>query len=80
MSTLTVEHVFRTHAAVWDMPTLAADHTDVIDWLMTRYEAHFDSASQVVILDKATGTATRHQTNDVRMALYDTLLKEVHAS
>lgn len=70
MDALTVLDV---HLHVWDMPTLAAEHPEVVEWLHARWHVDFDMMSNVVLVERATGLATLHHTTDVRVALLDTL-------
>lgn len=73
---MTPQQMLARHNMIWDMPMLARHHPEILDHLAERYEVHFDSASQVVVLDKTTGTAERFDTIDVRVAVRDLLARE----
>ena len=69
MSELNVNDVLEIHLKTWDMPTLANNNPEVIDWLAARAEVHFGMASEVIIVDKDTMRPNAYSTTDVRIAL-----------
>jgi hypothetical protein len=68
-TTLTPAEVLALHQEAWDMPTLNREHPEAIAWISERVLVDFDMASQVVIVDRATGAPTFHETSDVRVAV-----------
>jgi hypothetical protein len=69
MNTHTAASVLALHLATWDMPTLNREHPEALAWIADRIHVDFDMASQVVVVDKATGVPTFHNTHDVRVAV-----------
>lgn len=73
----TAADVLAVHRDVWDMPTLGAQHPEMIEWLSERYEVVFpeDFTGQVYVVHRATNVLRKMNTTDVREALV-TLLEE----
>lgn len=76
---MSAAEMLAAHKEVWDMPTLAEQHPEVLQHLASRYEVHFDMASQVVVVHKATGASERFATTDVRVAVETLLTRETAA-
>lgn len=77
---MTATEMLALHREVWDMPTLAEQHPAVLHHLAEHYEVHFDMASQVVVVHKATGAAERFATTDVREVVATLLQREAGES
>ena len=75
---LQAERALIVHRQVWDMPSLAERHPEVLNWLMSRFEVHFGMMSEVIIEDLVERRVRPFATNDVRVAL-ETLLVELTA-
>lgn len=71
------------HREVWDMPTLAESHPEILQWLAKRYDVDFDMAGQVVVMHRVGGMLFRVEhmdTFDVREAVDRLLQRAVLAA
>lgn len=76
---MTVEQMLATHREVWDMPTLAEKHPEILKHLDAKYEVHFGMFSDVIVYHRATRTPEGFETTDVRVAVETLLEREVAA-
>lgn len=71
--------MLEVHREVWDMPTLAEAHPEILKHLDSRYEVHFGMMSDVIVIHKATRKTEGFATTDVREAVATLLEREAEA-
>lgn len=80
-SSMSAEQMLKAHQEVWDMPSLAEKHPEVVGWLSQRYDVVFpeDFTGQVYVITKATGEMEKMGTTDVREAVTMLLQRAIMA-
>ena len=66
--------VMATLVSVCDMPTIASEYPEIIDWFDARIRLDQDMLFQTVVVSKATGAPYFAETGDRREALLSWLL------
>lgn len=69
--------MLEVHREVWDMPSLAEYHPEILKHLDSRYEVHFGMMSDVIVIHKEGREIEHFSTTDVREAV--ALLLEAEA-